>query len=116
MKNQAIHQMSAAFNFHHCLQSLISYAEFSTLLSAVMSQPFCLLKRWKFVLRSKELNTLEQNYIGKYSRTLLKTAALEYKIQYKYTDVIKTSRKTIAPVQFRKPGSLQRRRIKKKSL
>lgn len=44
----------------------------------------------------------------------MKTAALEYKIQYKYTDVIKTSRKTIAPVQFRKPGSLQRRRIKKK--
>lgn len=53
--------MSAAFNSHCCLQSVISYAEFSTPLSAVMSQPFCLLKRWQFVLRSKELNTCERN-------------------------------------------------------
>lgn len=106
--------MSAAFNSHCCLQSVISYAEFSTPLSAVMSQPFLSAETVAICSPQQRTEHMWTKYIGKYSRTLLKTAALEYKIQYKYTDVIKTSRKTIAPVQFRKPGSLQRRRIKKK--
>lgn len=62
------------------------------------------------VLRHKEVKTREQKYIGKYSRTF-NNSCLKYKIQYKYTDVIKTSRNTIAPVEFRK-CSLQRRKWK----